>query len=196
MRRKLFHLFILLTVFCNYISAQNYEERYAECSKDLKAWHGDLDSIYFARLHDRDSCLTGSIAPDFTATSVDGQKIELSKLQGQVIVLNFWFTKCQACIEEMPALNKLVDYYSGKKVKFISFAPEDSSTLQTFFLKHPFKFTAIAKSELIRQNKFKLFSIWPYSIIIDQKGRINKMSYETPHEEVFDYYRKAIDKLL
>jgi peroxiredoxin len=162
----------------------------------MKALGTNIDSVYFVRLRERDSCLTGSIAPNFKATSVDGQKIELSKLKGQVVFLNFWFTRCQPCIQEMPALNKLVKYYSGKKVRFISFAPEESSAVLKFLQKRPFNFTAIANSENIRKDTFKLFSAWPYSIIIDRQGRIAKIWFSNPGEGVLDFYKKIIDNLL
>jgi len=96
----------------------------------------------------------GATAPNFTATSIDGKVIELSKLKGKVVVLNFWFTRCQPCIAEMPDLNNLVDYYSSKDVAFISFAPEDTPSLKEFFIKNPFKFTAIPQSEHIRRDTF------------------------------------------
>ena len=96
----------------------------------------------------------------------------------------------------MPALNKLVEHYSDRQVRFISFALEDTATLLKFFQQHPFKFTAIANSENIRQDKFRLFSAWPYTIIIDRFGRISKMWFGNPGKKVFDYYQEAIDKLL
>ncbi len=196
MRLKPFYLFTLLSVFASSVQAQSYEEQYQKCSEPLKGLGTNIDSIYFVRLGERDNCLAGSIAPDFSALSVDGKKIELSKLKGQVVVLNFWFIKCPACIAEMPDLNKLVERYAGKKVSFISFAPEDSISVSNFLREHPFKFTAIAKSDSIRREKFKLFPVWPYTIIIDKDGRISKMGPGSAGKNVFTYYQELIDKLL
>ena len=192
-----FIFFLTLTITLHLTAkAQSYEDRYDECSKPLRALGANIDSLYFVRLGERDSCLAAAPAPNFTSTSVDGQQIELAKLKGQVVVLNFWFTRCQPCIEEMPDLNKLVNHYSDKEVKFISLAPEEASVLKTFFVKHPFNFTAIASSENIRIEKFRLFSAWPYSIIIDREGKISKMWFSNPGGDVFNFYRNFIDKLL
>jgi peroxiredoxin len=183
-------------IFSFTVNAQSYEDQFAKCTEQLNRLGTKIDSLYFVRLNERDSCLIGSVAPDFEVMSVKGQNIALSKLRGQVVVLNFWFTKCQPCIEEMPALNKLVRNYSGKAVKFISFAPEGSTTLVKFLHKHQFKFMAVGSSENIRRDKFKLFSAWPYTVIIDKEGRISKMWFGNPDEEVFERYKLIIDQLL
>lgn len=196
MRIKLFYFLVLISVLSTSINGQSYKEQYQKCSETFITSGADIDSVYWVRLRQRDSCLTGSVAPDFSVTSVDGKKVELSKLKGQVVVLNFWFTRCQPCIEEMPALNKLVEHYSGKKVQFISFAQEDSSNVLNFLQEHPFRFTVIAKADSIRHFKFGLFPSWPYTIIIDKDGRISKMWSGNPGETVYDYYQGLIDKLL
>lgn len=115
----------------------------------------NIDSLYFDLLDKRDSCLTGSKAPNFVVTTIDNEVLELKRLKGQVVMLNFWFTRCQPCIKEMPDLNKLVALYANKKIIFISFAPEDSGTLRKFFLEHNFNFKPVAKDETIRREKFE-----------------------------------------
>jgi len=128
--------------------------------------------------------------------SVDNETIELSKLKGKVVILNFWFTKCEPCAREMPYFNKLVYSFSGKAVAFISFAPEETIKVKEFLLKHLFKLKTIANSEIVRQDIFKLFSIWPYTIIIDKTGRINKMNFGMLDEKSFPVYKNLIDHLL
>lgn len=181
-------------------TAQTYEEQYAKCSELLPAISEEIEPSYFEHLSKRDVCLQGTVAPNFTATTIDGQQIELSKLKGKVVVLNFWFTRCKPCIAEMPDLNKLVEHYSSNDVAFISFAPEDKAKLEVFFEKHPFKFTAVPEAETIRRDIFKLFGIWPYSVIIDHKGKISRMWFGNNSMaegmSVFDHYRQIIDPLL
>lgn len=187
---------LLLTTNLN---AQTYQDKHKKCSEAFNL-NGEIDSTYFSRLKQRDTCMVGAPAPNFTAKSTEGKEIELAQLKGKVVVLNFWFTRCEPCIAEMPDLNKLVTHYPGKDVAFISFAPEDPATLNAFFKKHPFAFTAIPQGDNIRRDAFKLFSVWPYSIVIDREGRISKMWFGNPYmgngTNVFDFYKEAIDKLL
>jgi peroxiredoxin len=41
---------------------------------------------------------------DFTLTSLDGTPVSLSDFRGKVVMLNFWYTGCEPCREETPAL--------------------------------------------------------------------------------------------
>jgi thiol-disulfide isomerase/thioredoxin len=44
----------------------------------------------------------GKRAPDFTAYTLDGAPITLSKLRGKIVMVNFWALGCGACMAEMP----------------------------------------------------------------------------------------------
>ena len=51
----------------------------------------------------------GKPAPDAEFTLVSGEKIALSQLRGQVVVINFWATWCVPCREETPLLMSLAE---------------------------------------------------------------------------------------
>ena len=56
----------------------------------------------------------GQIAPDFTVEMLDGQRIRLSDLRGDVVLLTFWDPKCPSCeqlmeISEERILNRIAD---------------------------------------------------------------------------------------
>lgn len=195
MQMKKFNLLFFILIVSFSASAQTYEKQYDICSESLKNLK-IVDSIYFDLVKKRDSCLTGTFAPNFIVTTIDNEVLKLSKLKGKVVMLNFWFTRCQPCIKEMPDLNKLVEVYSAENVAFISFAPESSGIVKEFLVKHPFNFKTVADSEPIRSKQFKLFSAWPYTILIDREGKISKMILAAPQENIVSYYQGLIDDLL
>lgn len=61
----------------------------------------------------------GAVLPDLAFHRVDGTAYRLSESKARVILVNFWATWCEACMEEMPSLVKLFDTYREKGLEII-----------------------------------------------------------------------------
>jgi peroxiredoxin len=63
----------------------------------------------------------GEPAPDVTLTLLDGEKLRLANLRGNVVVLNFWATWCEPCRAEMPELQAYWDEarQSGEQTEIV-----------------------------------------------------------------------------
>ena len=48
-------------------------------------------------------------AQDFTLEKMNGQPLKLSDYKGKIIIVNFWASWCNPCVEEFPSMIKLVD---------------------------------------------------------------------------------------
>ena len=53
-----------------------------------------------------------SVAPDFSLPVRSGGSMSLSKLKGQVVMINFWASYCGPCRQEMPLLEQMAKKYN------------------------------------------------------------------------------------
>ena len=63
----------------------------------------------------------GNRAPDFTFPLFGDEtsSVSLSNFRGKKVLLNFWSTRCGACIVEFPLIRKIHDKYDGNSVELI-----------------------------------------------------------------------------
>lgn len=50
---------------------------------------------------------------------LDGKPYPISKLRGRLVLMNFWLTTCQPCLEELPSLLELANRYGNKGLMLV-----------------------------------------------------------------------------
>jgi thiol-disulfide isomerase/thioredoxin len=112
-------------------------------------------------------------APNVVFTTIDGQKINMTDLQGKVVLVNFWATDCPGCIKEMPDLIKSYNEYKAKGVELIAVAmpydPPQQVVNYTKQKKLPFPVMHDGLSEMV--NAFGDVNLTPTTFIYDKQGK-------------------------
>ncbi len=150
----------------------------------LLAWLMTLS--IFGQTPDQTALLKeGAAAPPFRVRGLDGQHLELARMRGKVVVLNFWFIACPPCREEMPKLNQLVDSFAGQNVMFIAFGLDSSQQLRDFLAQTKFKYTIVPSSTKVAINYGVRGA--PTHVVIDKDGNVHWIGYgalEDPEREL------------
>jgi peroxiredoxin len=127
----------------------------------------------------------GDKAPVFICVTIDGKTIDISKLQGKIIMINFFATWCGPCNLELPVLQKNIwDKYKNKdNFQLIILGRQHNESEVSNFVKSK-KFTMPFAPDPER----KIYGLYatqfiPRNVIIGKDGRIifQSMGY-TPEE--------------
>jgi len=101
------------TIVFGFVSAARKDQMRARCSATCS-----MGPTYAGR---------NRTAPDFTLTDLDGKSVSLSSFKGKTVVMNFWNSTCQPCMEEMPNLARLALALQGRKdVVFFTVNTDDA----------------------------------------------------------------------
>jgi peroxiredoxin len=115
--------------------------------------------------------LTGQVAPDFTVS--DGAStIHLADYKGKIVLLNFWWSQCAPCIQEMPGLIELHHDRPDLAILAVSI-DEDEDSYKRFIERRHVDLTTVRDPN---QTAARLYHTegWPETYIIDRKGVIRR----------------------
>jgi peroxiredoxin len=120
----------------------------------------------------------GSAAPEFAGESLDGKMYNLSQLQGKVVVLTFWSTRCEICHNEIPKLNRVAERYRDKGVVFLAPTMDNQAKVGPYIKKNPFNFDILPNSfgvmlkyaDMDKSGNINMG--FPAYYLIDQRGAI------------------------
>jgi len=110
-------------------------------------------------------------APDFSVS--DGtSSVHLADYRGKVVLLNFWWSQCAPCIEELPSLLQLHHDDPNLVVLAVSIDEDADSYFNFIHRRHVDLITVRDPS----QSAAKLFhtDMWPETYVIDRNGLIRR----------------------
>ncbi|RZK41160.1 MAG: TlpA family protein disulfide reductase [Pedobacter sp.] len=141
-----------------------------------------------------------------------GRKLELEYLKFLVTddrgkidrrkptLVNFWFTSCPPCIEELPALEELRAKFA-EKINFLAVTFDTKDKVQQFLKDHKFDFTHIVdEHNFIKSLGFsgypKTFLLNKDGVLVSIEGALPSKSNDTIYTQRMKYMTEELNKLL
>lgn len=114
--------------------------------------------------------MVGEPAPPLQMTMIDGTKVTLEQLRGQVVVLNFWATWCGPCKRELPLLDAY--YETQRKHGLRVFAITTEGSIPNGQLKKLFAALRLTPIRSLKGKYAPINNSIPTNYIIDRAGRL------------------------
>lgn len=103
--------------------------------------------------------------------TLDGKKIDLAKLKGQVVLIDYWAPWCPPCRAGLPFTQRLSDTFKGKGLTVLAMTSEPYDEVASFISSNNYHFPVVhdAGSRFASANKVTGL---PTEFIIDKSGKI------------------------
>jgi len=116
-------------------------------------------------------------APDFTLQTTDGHELTLSDFRGKVVMVNFWATWCDPCVEEMPFIQAIFEEWPQEDLALLIINVSDTAAeAESFVDARGFTFPALIDSGGAVASKYNATSI-PRTFFIDTQGIIQEIQH-------------------
>jgi len=142
--------------------------------------------VLYASIHER-IINVGDTAPDFTITADNGRTVSPTHFGGRLLVLNFWATWCQPCVEEVPSLDRFSKEMKGSGVVVVGVSVDkDPKAYQAFLSRANVSLLTARDPGANISSNYGTFK-YPESYIIDANGKVvQKIVGETDWADMVD----------
>jgi peroxiredoxin len=125
-------------------------------------------------------------AANFKLVSLDGTPVQLSDYRGKVVLLNFWYTGCEPCKEETPALQEAYRKLADKGLVVLGVnvrpnersGPEGDADVRRFAERYGVGYPIVLDTDGAVGREYQVF-VLPTSLFVDQDGTIRYARFST-----------------
>ena len=115
-------------------------------------------------------------APDFTLQALNDSSYTLSKMAGEVVLINFWATWCGPCRMEIPEFNELYKSYHEKGLEILGISVSDNKKqlknfAKSFAVNYPLLYGSARDMNNIMKDYGGVYAV-PSSFLIGKEGSI------------------------
>ncbi len=113
-------------------------------------------------------------APNVRLLTLDGRNIALSDLRGKVVLVEFWATDCEPCVEEMPALARNYRSFAtaGYEVVAVAMSYDHPNRVAAFVQQRALPFAVALDLDGKVARAFGSVEVTPSFFLIGKDGRV------------------------
>lgn len=150
----------------------------------------------------------GDKAPNFTLPDQNGEKVKLSDLKGETVVLYFYpKANTSGCTVQACGVRDRKADYAAAGARVIGISPDEVKDVDKFAGKHDLDFTLLADADHAVAEKYgtwveksmygnKYMGVQRATFIIDAKGKIAKVFPKVQPKKHDDLVLKALGELV
>lgn len=125
-----------------------------------------------ARLH----AWTRGATPSLAASDLDGRPFALRSLRGRVVLVHFWASWCEPCVEELASLARLRASLRGRPFELVLVDyGEGSAKVKRFVRGHAIEAPVLLDPERRAGQAWGVAEL-PTSFLVDRSGRVRSVA--------------------
>lgn len=126
---------------------------------------------------------------DLAVPALDGREVQLADARGQVLVVDFWATWCDPCLEQLPVLRRLARDHAAQGLAVYGVSvDEDRAQLEAFLRATPPGITVLWDRGGARHTERLDVQRLPTTLVVDRTGvvRFVHQGYEPKNAELLE----------
>ncbi|HEX2914665.1 MAG TPA: TlpA disulfide reductase family protein [Chloroflexia bacterium] len=143
-----------------------------------------------------DHLKVGDTPPDFALAQLGGEPVQLSKLTGKTVFINFWASWCDPCRQEMPDIQRFYLQHKNDNVVVLAVnVKEDADTIKSYFKTNNLSMPVLMDTTAEVPGAFRV-TAYPETYIIGKDGKvgafnIGAMDYDKMEAKLQETWAKA-----
>ncbi len=127
----------------------------------------------------------GDIPPPRLGTDRNGDRVDLAKMSGKVVVVTFWATWCPPCRKELPVLESIHNSVGEDRLEIIAVNTEDQRTYRGARRRlKDYRMTLVNDHRGFLQRQYGVESL-PHMVIVGNDGRVASVKHGYNEEMVY-----------
>jgi len=111
-------------------------------------------------------------APPFALVDLDGAPLDLARLRGKVVIIDFWATWCGPCRDEAPRLVALQNQLGPRGLQLVGISlDDDAAPVRKFVREHNVNYP-VAVGDAGLAKRYGTVLGLPVKILVDRDGRM------------------------